>query len=124
MESNNLTSVTIAAGVTTIGLQAFENCFNLTSVTIAAGVKTIGDMAFVSCGSLTSITIPATVESIGNQAFDGCNLTSVTFNGTIASSSFGNNAFGYGSDLPAKHLAGGIGTYTRPDMNSQTWTKL
>jgi len=76
-----LTTVTIPASVTSIGLRAFDNCTNLTSVTFAAGsqLTTIGENAFHKTG-ITSITIPASVTSIGLRAFYECkSLTSVTF---------------------------------------------
>ena len=37
---------TIPAGVTSIGVRAFQNCFNLTSITIPASVTSIGGHAF------------------------------------------------------------------------------
>jgi hypothetical protein len=124
----NITSVYIPASVTSIGQSAFYGC-GLTSVTFAEGsqLKTIDIMAFYACRSLTSIIIPAGVTSIGNNAFVNCSsLTSVTFNGTIASGSFSGTAF-YPNmgDLRDKYFAagGGIGTYTRPDGTTYTWTK-
>ena len=61
----------IPGSVTSIGNQAFYNCYGLTSITIPGSVTSIGDMAFAGCG-LTSITIPSSVTSIGNQAIWGC----------------------------------------------------
>lgn len=43
----------IPAGVTDIGIYAFENCVNLTSVKIHEGVTRIGDWAFSGCDNLT-----------------------------------------------------------------------
>jgi hypothetical protein len=84
----------------------------------------IGDYAFWGCIGLTSLTIPNSVTSIGKSAFSGCDsLTSVTFEGAISSGGFDANAFSNLGDLRAKYLAGGIGTYTRPDGESETWTK-
>ncbi|MDR2597453.1 MAG: leucine-rich repeat domain-containing protein, partial [Treponema sp.] len=73
-----------------------------------------------------SINIPNSVTSIGRQAFSDCtNLTSVTFNSTITVSNFSDDS-PFQGDLRAKYLAagGGIGTYTRPDTTSTTWTKI
>jgi hypothetical protein len=108
-----------------IGSYAFEFCTSLASVTIGEGVTYIGEYAF-SFTSLTSITIPASVTSIDEYAFDSCtSLTSVTFEGTIASGSFGNNAFD--GDLVTKYLGsgGGAGTYTTtaPVSSSSVWMK-
>jgi len=50
----------------------------LTSITIPEGVTSIGDEAFSNCYGLTSITIPERVTSIGKDAFEDCSgLTSV-----------------------------------------------
>ena len=55
-------------------------CSSLTSITIPASVTSIGVSAFYSCDSLTSITIPASVTSIGDFAFYNCTrLADVTF---------------------------------------------
>lgn len=44
----------------------------ITSITIPAGVTTIGFAAFMMCDNLASVTIPASVTSIEEGAFDGC----------------------------------------------------
>ena len=74
---NAIQKVEIGDGVTSIGNEAFRNCYSLPSVTIPNGVTSIGDEAFHSCYSLSSVTIPNGVTSIGNQAFYGCALSSV-----------------------------------------------
>ena len=77
---DNITSVVIESGVTSIGNWAFEYCSNLTSVTIPASVTSIGKYAFYACKGLTSVTIPASVTSIGQSAFALCiGLASITF---------------------------------------------
>ena len=73
----SLPSVTIPNGVTSMGNQAFRNCYSLPSVTIPNGVTSIGNQAFHSCYSLSSVTIPNGVTSINTQAFYGCTLSSV-----------------------------------------------
>jgi len=102
---------------------------SLKTVVITGGTS-IKEGAFYSCNDLTSITIPSSVTNIGYYAFSGCSsLTSVTFQGIITSNNFSSYAFdnlyneGYIGDLRNKYLAGGIGTYTRPDTTSLTWTK-
>ncbi len=75
----NITSVTIANGVTTIGDYAFCECSNLTSLIIPDSVNSIGMYAFSGCFQLTSVTIPDSVTTIGEGAFSYCtSLTSVT----------------------------------------------
>ena len=65
--------------VTSIGEDAFKNCYNLSSVTIPNTVKDIEDWAFYNCYGLESITIPNSVERIMYGAFEYCSgLESVT----------------------------------------------
>jgi len=69
---SGLQSIDIPAGVTKIGGSAFEECAALTSVAIPYGVERIGGYAFRDCERLTSIIIPDSVTSIGGYCFDGC----------------------------------------------------
>ena len=95
-------------------------------------VTAIGNKAFYENKIFISVTIPDSVTSIGRLAFFDCtNLTSITFQGTIASdnlnsSAFGDSSYNYGyiGDLRAKYLAsdGGPGTYRRL-ANGSTWRK-
>ena len=64
--------VIIGDSVTSIGNEAFRQCFSLTSVTIGNSVTTIGNSAFSGCNSLTSVTIPNSVTTISDNAFRGC----------------------------------------------------
>ena len=73
----DISTVKIETGVTTIGERAFVGCSSLTSVTIPDSVTRIGELAFSDCSSLTSVTIGNSVTTIGDWAFDDCsNLTS------------------------------------------------
>ena len=63
-------TVTIGAGVTSVGQNAFLGCTALKSVTLPAGLKTLGVYAFADCNALTSIELPASLETIGTNAFD------------------------------------------------------
>ena len=73
---DELTSVTIPNSVTSIDMDAFQEC-SLTSITIPNSVTDIRFEAFRNC-SLTSVTIPSSVSSIGYGAFFGCDLTTIT----------------------------------------------
>ena len=87
-----LTSVTIPDSVTSIGNYAFDYCYDLTSVTIGNGVESIGEYAFCNCTRLTSVVIPDSVTSIGNEVFAGCDgLTSITIGNGVES--IGESAF-------------------------------
>ncbi len=67
-----ITSYTIPASVTTIGADAFDDCFALTTITIPATVTSIASRAFY-CAGLTSVTMQAaTPPSLGPAAFDNC----------------------------------------------------
>ena len=80
----NILTVKIEPGVTTIGSAAFSHCNSLKSVTIGNSVKTIGENAFNSCDSLTSVTIPNSVTTIGKSIFYYCrSLTSVTIGNSV-----------------------------------------
>jgi len=75
---SQLTQVTIAKGLTSIGATAFNGCTGLTSVLIPNSVTQIGAGAFAGCTSLASIMIPNSVTQIGAGAFAGCtNLEAV-----------------------------------------------
>lgn len=60
------TSLAIAAGTTTIGAGALQNCTGISSVSLPNGVTTIEANAF-SDSAVETITIPATVTSIASQ---------------------------------------------------------
>ena len=76
---NDITSVVVESGVTSVGKNTFESFSNLTSVTLPEDFTAIGPYAFCNCSSLQSITIPSTVTSIGEGAFESCSaMTSVT----------------------------------------------
>ena len=66
-------TVTIGAGVTSVGKMAFIGCRALKSVTLSAGLQTIEENAFLGCSALASITLPSSLQTIGEAAFSGCN---------------------------------------------------
>ena len=76
---SSISSVAIPSGVTSIGFGAFNLCFGLTSVNMPNTLTTIGEIAFSNCEGLTSVTIPNSVTNIENWAFENCrNLKSIT----------------------------------------------
>ena len=76
---DQITSVVVSPGVTSIGNLAFTRFSKLIHVDIADSVVSIGEQAFSDCSSLTDITVPQSVTYIGVKAFDSCtNLSSIT----------------------------------------------
>lgn len=74
---NNIKTIVIGDGVTSIGEAAFDGFSNVTSLTIGNSVQTIGESAFYGLTSLTSLSIGNGVQTIGEKAFgDLDNLTS------------------------------------------------
>ena len=83
---SGLTSLTLPAGITSIGNYAFWRCRGLTSLTLPAGITSIGSRTFRNCSGLTSLTLPVGITSISDNAFDGCSgLTSLTLPAGITS---------------------------------------
>ncbi len=72
-------SVVVSKGVTSIKGHAFENCSYLTSVVLPDGLKDIGFYAFKDCPLLTSITFPKTLTECGGYCFKDSGLKTVTF---------------------------------------------
>lgn len=70
--SGNIKSIVIENGVTSIGNNAFANCYNVTAITIPDSVNTIGSYAFDSCSKLKQITIPGGVQEIKTGTFRYC----------------------------------------------------
>lgn len=89
---NNLESVSLPEGLTTIPKESFSST-KISSIVIPSTVKTIDENAFNGCNELTSITIPQSVTSINKNAFLSCSkLSQVTISEgctTIGSGAFG-----------------------------------
>ena len=101
--NQELASIDIPDGVTSIGNQAFNSCTNLTNITIPSSVTSIGDAAFYDCTSLTEVSIPEGVTSIGGYTFYGCSgLTSIIIPNSVTS--IGSWAFGSCNSLPSVEI--------------------
>lgn len=90
---DDTTSLTVAAGVTTIGRDAAKNCTALTSVTLPSSLTTIQSGAFIQCNSLPAITIPSGVTSIGSFAFSGDTSLAITMLPTVPPTLAGSSEF-------------------------------
>ena len=69
---NEIKSVVIEDGVSSIAYGAFCECVNLESVYIPTSVLSIESQAFAFCEKLASITIPKNVSVIEDEAFMDC----------------------------------------------------
>ena len=88
--NDDIKTIVIESGVTSIGSYAFYNCKSLESVTIGEGVKNIGDCAFRDCISLESVTISKGVINIGDHAFSGCSsIESIIIPDSVTSLNYG-----------------------------------
>lgn len=95
--ATSLTSLTMPAGVTSIGEEAFKYC-KFTELTLPDALTSIGDGAFEMCKDLTTINVPSTVTTIGDRAFASCEkLTAINIpNGITA---INNDAFSHCYEL-------------------------
>lgn len=85
-QGKSICIVKIPDTVTTIGAQAFMECYNIQSIKLSNNITTISDSTFNSCTSLQSIEIPDSVTAIGSYAFAKCSsLHSVDFSDSIVS---------------------------------------
>ena len=81
---DDIKSVIIESGVTSIGKCAFVGCKNLSGILIPNSINDIGDLAFRNCNGLTSISIPDSVSVINPDTFAYCsNLTSISIPNSI-----------------------------------------
>ena len=74
-----IVSIIIEDGVTSIGDYAFYDCDNLVSAEIPGSVLTIGQCAFLFCDNLASVTLSHGITVIKESTFGECtNITSIT----------------------------------------------
>lgn len=116
-DCDSLTELVIPDSVTAIGDYAFYPCENLTAITIGNSVTSIGNYAFGRCSNLMEIMIPASVTSIGVWSFGACDkLTFAEFLGN-APSTFGEDVFGYKRSNFTIFYHSGTTGWTSPKWN-------
>lgn len=105
--SDYLVSIEIPNSVTSIGSYAFKFCDSMTSIDIPNNVTSIGEQAFMGCSSLTSINIPNGVTSIGASTFFGCSsLRSIDIPNSVTS--IGETAFYGCSNITSAIIGNGV----------------
>ena len=104
-----LSAVKIPSTVTSIGNEAFGNCYALKSINFPDSLKSIGSSAFTFCSGLTTVEIGEGVESIGERAFYGCSgMTSLMLKNGIKE--IGINAFNFCNKLSSITIPGSVET--------------
>ena len=111
---DQIKSVYMYDGATSIGYGAFEECMGLTDVTIANTVTSIQSFAFDACLSLKNFNLPNGLEFIGGRAFADTAIDSITIPNTVTS--IGAFAFAWCENmtfasLPASVIAVGEGIF-------------
>lgn len=91
-----LVGVVIGDTVTSIANNAFDSCENLLSVgfNLPSVLTTIGYQAFADCYNLEDINLPDSVTTIDSQAFNGINVDSFYISANLIN--IGDNAFNGG----------------------------
>ncbi len=80
---NEIQTLILEEGVTSIGGYAFYGCRSLSSISFPSSLTTIKYCAFQECDALTEVSLPSNVTNIGNYAFSNCDvLTSLIMNST------------------------------------------
>lgn len=77
IKDRSVWEIVIPHGVTSIGDNAFRDCYDLESVVIPETVTNIGSYAFYNCSYLEDLVIPEAVTGIGDYAFYGCSYLEI-----------------------------------------------
>ena len=87
---DEITTVVVEEGCTSIGSLAFCYLPNLTSVSLPDSLVRLGRACFTGCTALTSIDLPENLTIIDDQVFDNCtSLQSAAFPEGVTSINFG-----------------------------------
>ena len=86
MHKDNIRSLVVEEGVTSIGNWAFQEYTALQSVTLGSSVLRIGDYAFVKCENLVLLNLPDGLTYVGEGAFKACTaLSTIEFPNSVSS---------------------------------------
>lgn len=109
--NEEIKSIIIQDGITSIGKNSFLHCSGLTSVSIPGSLISIRDDAFSKCSGLKTVTIPGNVKTIGARAFSKCeSLETVTISEGVTTIGSENalGAFSYCSSLTSATIPGSV----------------
>lgn len=83
---DDITTLVLSGGVTTVGAEAFADCDNLVTINFGASLREIDTGAFRNCDGLTSIRLPASFRRFGKECFQNTSkLTEVHCEGGMPS---------------------------------------
>jgi len=115
-ENDNITSVVVSEGITTVGEYAFQYCNNLKIAALPTTLKTIKRNSFIphideylvhqNLYGLTEITIPSKVTEIAKFAFSGTAIKSLTIPASVTT--VGEQAFGECQKLETVRYSGKV----------------
>lgn len=78
-----LTSITIPATVTDMGMVAFAYCQSLVRAKVLCPLTKLPDWTFYGCTALKDLFLPETLEQTGQKALDDCGrLSAIYYDGT------------------------------------------
>lgn len=82
----DITTLVLSGGVTTVGAEAFADCDNLVTIDFGGSLREIDTGAFRDCDGLTSIRLPASFRRFGKECFQNTSqLTEVNCEGGMPS---------------------------------------
>ncbi len=102
-----LTSVQLPGTLVSIGEYALYCCVGVTSITLPEGLSAIKLCAFQNCTGLTSLVLPEGLTSIGNAAFKNC--SALTEITLQGNASISTSAF-VDADLQTVHISNAVTT--------------
>ena len=97
-DCNGLETITLPAGVKSLGENMFYGCNSLKTVIFDENstIETIPYNCFADCTSLETLTLPNSVKTVGTSVFSGCSsLRELTFGTGIEANGFPSSYYNY-----------------------------